>query len=95
MATVLFSFKKLANGRIMFHGFTGPSQPSAEADLKAHAEGCPDFGPAFRADQTIEIVREVESLPEFDGDDLEEWLEALLGEEEDDGDVIDVDPEEH
>jgi hypothetical protein len=95
MPTVLFSFKKLANGRIMFHGFTGPSLPSAEADLKAHAEGCPDFGPAFRADQTIEIVREVETLPEFDGDDLEEWLEALQGEEEDDGDVIDIDPEEH
>jgi hypothetical protein len=88
MATVLFSFKRLANGRVMFHGFTASSQPAAEADLKAHAEGCPDFGPAFRADQTIEIAREVETLPEFDGDDLEEWLESLLGEAEDD--VLDV-----
>ena len=82
MPTVLFSFKKLANGHMMFHGFTGPAQPAAEADMKAHAEGCPDFGPAFRADQTIEIVREVESLPDFDGDELEEWLEELMGEAE-------------
>ena len=92
MATALFSFKKLSNGRVMFHGFLAPSQATAEADMKAHAEGCPDFGPAFRADQTIEIVQEVESLPDFDGDDLEEWLAEYFGETEDD-DVIDMVPE--
>jgi hypothetical protein len=95
MATVLFSFKKLANGRIMFHGFTGPSQPTAESDMEAHFEGCQASREAFVSGNTIEFVREVEALPSFDGDEIEEWLEALLGEEEDDGDVIDVDPEEH
>ncbi len=94
MPTALFSFKRLANGRVMFHGFLAPSQTAAEADMKAHAEGCPDFGPAFRADQTIEIPQEVETLPEFDGDDLEEWLEQFFGESEDDGDVIDMEPED-
>jgi hypothetical protein len=92
MPTALFSFKKLANGRIMFHGFLAPSQPAAEADMKAHAEGCPDFGPAFRAGDTIEFDREVESLPSFDGDEIEEWLDELLGEESE-GDVIDMAPE--
>jgi hypothetical protein len=92
MPTVLFSFKRLANGRIMFHGTTAPTKELAEADLKAHAGGCPDFGPAFRAGDTIEFAREVESLPEFHGDDLEEWLDSILNEQltEPEDDVIDL-----
>lgn len=93
MPTALFSFKRLANGHIMFHGFTAPSQGSAETDLQGHAQGCPDFGSAYRADQTIEFAREVDSLPEFNGDAIEEWLDELLGEEADEDEPIDMVPE--
>lgn len=87
MPTLLLSFKKLENGHILLHGFLAPSQPAAEADMKAHAEGCPDFGPAFRGGKTIEFDREVDRLPEFDGDDLEEWIdEKLVLELDEDGD---------
>jgi hypothetical protein len=94
MPIVLFSFKQLADGAIMFHGFMRPAKGRAEADLKAHAGGCPDFGPAFRANETIEFAREVESLPSFDGDAIEEWLEEFFGEDEVEDDVIDLVPDE-
>jgi len=91
MPTVLFSFKRLANGRIMFHGTMAATKGQAESDLATHAGGCPDFGPAFRANQTIEFARAVETLPNFDGDELEAWLDELLGSaEESEDDVIDV-----
>ena len=67
-----------------------PAKGRAEADLKMHAGGCPDFGPAFRANETIEFAREVESLPSFDGDELEEWLEEHFGADEAEDDAIDV-----
>jgi hypothetical protein len=94
MPTVLFSFKKLANGRIMFHGTMADTKGLAEADLKAHAGGCPDFGPAFRANETIEFAREVGFLPAFDGDALEEWLDDELGvpEEDAEDEIIDLEP---
>lgn len=95
MPTVLFSFKKLANGRIMFHGFTADLKGAAEVDLKTHAGGCPDLGPAFRAGQTIEFARKVSYLPEFDGDALEEWLDQeFLLEEAALDEVIDTEPEQ-
>jgi hypothetical protein len=93
MPTALFSFKQLANGRVMFHGTLAPTKNLAESDLKDHAGGCPDFGPAFRAGETVEFAREVDYLPEFNGDALEEWLDELLlteEEAEDDEDVIDI-----
>jgi hypothetical protein len=95
-STVLFSFKKLANGRIMFHGTMADAKHAAEADLKAHASGCPDFGPAFRAGDTIEFAREVGYLPAFDGDAIEAWLDEELGipEEDAEDEVIDLEPEE-
>jgi hypothetical protein len=93
MPIVLFSFKQLADGAIMFHGFMRPAKARAEADLKAHAGGCPDFGPAFRANQTIEFAREVETLPSFDGDELEEWLEQFFGADEAEDDAIEMEPE--
>jgi hypothetical protein len=96
MATVLFSFKKLSNGRVMFHGTMADTKATAEADLKTHASGCPDFGPAFRANETIEFAREVAYLPAFDGYAIEDWLDEELGvpEEDAEDDVIDVDLED-
>jgi hypothetical protein len=92
MPTVLFSFKKLANGHVMFHGTMADTKHAAESDLKAHAGGCPDFGPAFRAGQTIEFARAVAYLPAFDGDAIEAWLDEELGvpEEDAEDEIIDL-----
>ena len=95
MPIVLFSFKKLANGHVMFHGTMADAKHMAEADLKTHAGGCQDFGPAFRAGDTIEFAREVTYLPQFDGDEIEEWLDGLLNDELPDAEdeIIDLEPE--
>jgi hypothetical protein len=92
MAMVIFSFKRFPDGGIMFHGFMRPAKHTAEADMKAHAGGCPDFGPAFRAGDTIEFSREVDYLPDFEGDALEEWLDELLAGEGDEAEdeAIDI-----
>ena len=79
MPTVLLSFKKNASGRVMFHGFTAPGDAAAEKDLEAHASVCPQFGPAHRNGETIERVIEVESLPEFDEESIDEWIDDMFG----------------
>jgi len=94
MPIALFSFKLDSDGRVrMAHIFFGATQLLAELHLKEHADICPKFGPAFRADETTEFAREIAELPPADGDDLEEWLDELLELAEDEDDVIDVDPE--
>jgi hypothetical protein len=96
MATALISFKRDSDGRVrVAHIFFASSKSAAEAELAEHATICPKFGPAYRADQTIEFVREIAELPPADGDELEEWLADLLcDEEDDDHHVIDMEPEE-
>jgi hypothetical protein len=100
MPIALFSFKKDSDGQVRIaHVFFAGTRQAAETALRQHAGGCPDFGPAFRAKETIEYVREIPDLPPGDGDELEEWLDEiceLAGDEEDD--IIDLhgahDPED-
>jgi len=95
MSTALFSFKLDSDGKVrMAHVFFAETRHAAETELRQHADICPKFGPAFRADETTEFAREIAELPPADGDDLEEWLDELLELAEDEDDVIDVDPEE-
>lgn len=96
MPTMLLSFKKNSNGRIMFHGFTAPGERDAEKDLEGHAGICPQFGPAHRNGETIDVAVDVDELPEFDEESIQEWLDELLGlegDEEEDDDVEDDDEE--
>jgi hypothetical protein len=80
MAILLLSFK-LENGKVgVVHGFFGRTQGEAEMAMAQHAEICPKFGPAYRADETVEFPVDVESIPEGDGDAIEEWLEEFQGE---------------
>jgi hypothetical protein len=93
MPTILLSFKIDSDRKVrMLHGFFGNTQAEAEEHLKAHAAGCPDFGPAYRADQTVEFPIEIEEIPEGNGDAIEDWLDEFrsFDDAEDDDDVIDV-----
>jgi hypothetical protein len=84
MPTAVFSFKIDPDSQVrVLHVFFGETKAAAEADLKAHADACPKFGPAWRGNQTIEYAREVTSLPPADGDELEEWLDGLLSDADD------------
>ena len=84
MPTVLYSFKKDRNGRIIVHGFMAPNATEADKMLQEHATHCPQFGPAHREGHTIDIAVDVDQLPEFEEGSLEEFLELDDDEEEDD-----------
>ena|SRR5258708_2871877 len=85
MADAIYSFKLDADGKIrVIHVFLGEDEAEAEANLKAHADACPKFGPAYRNKETVEIPVELDELPEGDEEALGEWLDALLDLESDD-----------
>jgi len=64
MAVALHSFKIDADGRVLVqHVFYGETEDDARAVLEAHADACPKFGPAYRQDETEEIVEEIDELP--------------------------------
>jgi hypothetical protein len=90
MATALYSFKLDKDGKIrVAHVFFGEDDAEAEANLIAHANICPRFGPAFKNKETVEIPVEIDEMPEGDEDALQEWLDDMLDldDEEDDDDV--------
>jgi hypothetical protein len=94
MPTVLLSFKKTASGRVMFHGFTAPGDAGAEKDLEGHAAICPQFGPAHRNGETIDRVIEVDELPEFDEESIDDWIDEMFGLESDEEDEEELEDEE-
>jgi hypothetical protein len=97
MPTLILSFKK--DDRNMVHVFFGQSKSAAEAAMHGHAEICPKYGPAFRAQETVEYLHEIDELPPANVDELAQWVVELLAGlqdaegDEDDEDVIDVVPE--
>ncbi len=94
MPAALFSFKVDPDGQVRIaHVFFGPTKAAAEAELRQHAEVCPKFGPAYKANQTIEYARELVDLPPSDGDELEEWLDELLDEEAEEEPIDMIDDE--
>jgi hypothetical protein len=98
MPTMMLSFKKISSGWIMFHGFLAPSERDAEKDLDGHASVCPQFGPAHKAGETIDVAVDVDDLPEFSEDSIQQWLDDLLGlddeDDEDEDDDLEDDEEE-
>ena len=95
MPTAIFSFKIEPDGTIAIaHVFFGATKTAAEAAMRQHAEICPKYGPAWRTNQTIEFAREINAMPPADGDDLEEWLDELMGEsDEAEDEPIEMEPE--
>ena len=83
MPTLLLSFKRNSDSHILIHGTLAPNEKDAEKDLEEHAGICPKFGPAYRAEETIEHVIQVDEIPEFDEEAIAEWVDDLLGSDED------------
>lgn len=94
MSVTLYSFRKASSGRIMFLGFIAPSSATAAADLLSHANACPQFGPAHKAGQTIDIEVESDEIPEFEETSLEEFLDLDGDDEEEPEDDEDKEEEE-
>lgn len=64
MAIALHSFKIDEDGAIRVqHVFYGETLGEAEALLEAHADVCPKFGPAYKADHTMEVSEDIDDLP--------------------------------
>lgn len=83
MAFAIYSSKPGKHGRVgITHVFFGEDEDEAWEALEAHAEICPKFGPAYQASETIETVVEIDAIPEFDTNDLEDFFEV----NDDDGD---------
>jgi hypothetical protein len=89
MPTALYSFKLDRDGEIrVAHIFFGKDDAEANANLKAHADICPKFGPAYKNKETVEVPVEVDDLPEGDEEEIGAWLDDLLGlDDEEDDDV--------
>lgn len=84
MATALYSFKLDTDGKIrVAHVFFGKDDAEAEANMIAHANICPKFGPAVRNKETVEIPVEIDEIPEGDEEAIQEWLDDLLDLEDD------------
>jgi len=75
MPHAIYSFKVDHDGEIrVAHIFFGQTENEAERNLEKHANACPKFGPAYRADETIEVGVDIESVPAADIDEIEEFI---------------------
>lgn len=84
MPIALYSAKVDHDGRVrVIHIFLAPNEAEAEKLKEKHAGGCAAYGPAVKAEETIDIPVEVDELPEADEQSLEEFLDIDSGEEED------------
>jgi hypothetical protein len=55
------------------HIFYGETREDCERERDAHGAGCAAFGPALRADRTIEEFEDIDEIPEWeDGDEEDE-----------------------
>jgi hypothetical protein len=90
MAVALHSYKIDKDRRIRVrHTFYAHTEEEADALMDAHAAGCKAFGPAVAAEQTIEIVEDIDELP-----DTAELELIAEDDEEDPEDDDDAEPEE-
>lgn len=83
MPIAIHSFKIDEDEQIrMCHVFYGATKRQAEDIQKDHARDCPHYGPALARGEVIDIVEEIDELPEPETEALLEFLE--LGEDEED-----------
>jgi hypothetical protein len=98
MPTLLLSFKRNSDSEILIHGTLAPNEARSETMMKEHANICPKFGPARKAEETIEVAIDVDDIPAFDEDEIQAWVDDLFDleteEEEEDEDVGDEGEEE-
>jgi hypothetical protein len=83
MAIAIYSSKPGKHGCVgVTHVFFGEDEEAAWAALEAHAAICPKFGPAYESSETIEIVVEIDIIPEFDSNDLQDFFDIPYDEED-------------
>lgn len=84
------SFKQ-AEGGLLIHGFLAKGDAGAAKMQTGHAEICPAYGPEFKKGNTIETELEVDDIPAFDAEAIDEWLDEMFGldEEEDEEEIED------
>jgi hypothetical protein len=93
MPVALYSFMVNSGRNVRIgHVFLAPNETEAYKLLEKHAAGCPSFGPAHRAGETIEIAVDVETLPVATEESLEEFLD--LEDDEPEEEVRDPEEEE-
>lgn len=91
MPIALHSFKIDDDKHIRIcHTFYGETEAEAKQHQRDHARDCPHYGPALAAGRTIDIVEEIDALPEPD----EESLLELLGFDDEDLDEEEEEDEE-
>jgi hypothetical protein len=100
MPVARYSAKIDSDGRVrVIHIFLGANEGMVE-DLQAkHADGCKAYGPALKAENTIDIDVDVDTLPEADEESLTAFLDLdpedeLDGDEDDDAEDHEEDEEE-
>lgn len=88
MPILLLSFKRISDSEILIHGALTPNAARSLKLMEQHASDCPKFGPAYRAEETIEQELEIDNIPEFDADAIGDWIdEDLLGGVDDDEEI--------
>jgi len=79
----IYSAKVDDDGRVrVIHIFLGPNEQECEKLQEKHAKGCLSYGPALEAEKTIDIVADVDKLPEADEDSISDFLDLEDEEEE-------------
>lgn len=93
MPVALHSFQVDPDGKIhLGHVFYANDEDAARVLLLEHAAGCPKFGPAYRAKQTIEIFEDIDDYPEPDEEELADFLD--LDPEEDEDELVEDEEED-
>jgi hypothetical protein len=90
MPVELNSFiKEKDSDRILVrHCFYGRDEAEAEKFKRHHLASCEYFRAAEAEDRTIDIMLDIDELPEFDEQELEEFLEVETEDDEDDAEEI-------
>lgn len=94
MPTLLLSFKRNSDSRLLIHGTLAPNEKQAEAEMHGHALICPKFGPARKNGETIEMAIDVDDIPEFTEEAINEWVDDLFCLESEDEEEEEEDEEE-
>jgi predicted RNase H-like HicB family nuclease len=75
MAFAIYSAKPGKHGLAgLTHIAFGETEDEARENLEAHADVCPKFGPAYRNGKTIEVVTEIDEIPQFDERSIEDFI---------------------
>jgi hypothetical protein len=86
MPFAIHSSKPGKHGRTgITHTFFGETEEEAWESLEEHADICPKFGAAYHGSETIESAVEIDEIPDFDVDAIDDFFDVDRDDEEDGG----------